>query len=40
MYDNITSSWVLWGFVALLGVATAVGLVPLAWKVKRIAAKD
>lgn len=40
MYDNFTSGWVLWGFVAFLGVVTAVGLVPLAWKAKKFAAKD
>ncbi len=40
MYDNITSGWVLWGIVAFLGVVSAVGLLPLAWRAKRMAAKD
>jgi MFS family permease len=40
MYDNISSGWVLWGIVAFLGVVSAVGLLPLAWRAKRMAAKD
>jgi MFS family permease len=40
MYDNITSGWVLWGIVAFLGVVSAVGLLPLAWRAKGMAAKD
>jgi predicted MFS family arabinose efflux permease len=40
MYDNISSGWVLWGFVAFLGVVTAVGLLPLAWRAKKVSAKN